>query len=149
MSGAKISHSEFLISTSFHHCFSISDNWDPISSDEFPCRPIPIRFRVARTLVFKWYRLSKISSRIVDDLIQSRSCNTSLRHSSSSSFLFVFSVSADPRDGFPRDSSLIISLLPVGGFSVLTTVSCDEDVEETSEGEGEELVDRPWTTNGT
>ena len=28
------------------------------------------------------------------------SCNNSLRNSSSSSFLFVFSVSADPRDGF-------------------------------------------------
>ena len=58
------------------------------------------------------------------------SCNSSLRTSSSSSFSFVFSVSADPRERFPRDSSLIISLLSVAGFSVLITVSCDEDVEE-------------------
>ena len=85
----------------------------------------------------------------------------------------MFSVSADPRDGFPRDSSLMISLLSVAGFSVLNTVSCysliffqkkagfsvylltsntescDEDVEETGEDEVEELVDRPGTTNGT
>ena len=67
------------------------------------------------------------------------SCNSSLRNSSSSSFLFVFSVSAAPRDGFPRDSSLIISLLSVAGFSVLITVSCDEDVEEAGEDEVEEL----------
>ena len=32
---------------------------------------------------------------------------------------------------------------------MLTTVSCDEDVEETGEDEAEELVDRPGTTNGT
>ena len=59
------------------------------------------------------------------------------------------SVSADPCDGFLYDSSLIISLLSVAGFSVLPTVSCDEDVEETGEDEVEELVDRPGTTNGT
>ena len=35
------------------------------------------------------------------------------------------------------------------GFSVLITVSCDEDVEETGEDEVEELVDMPGTTNGT
>ena len=34
-------------------------------------------------------------------------------------------------------------------FSVLITVSCDEDVEEAGEDEVEELVDRPGTTNGT
>ena len=50
---------------------------------------------------------------------------------------------------FLRDSSLIISLLSVAGFSVLITVSCDENVEEASEDEVEELVDRPRTTNGT
>ena len=60
----------------------------------------------------------------------------------------MFSVSADPRDGFHRDSSLIISLLSVAGFSVLITVSCDEDVEEAVEEEVEELVDRPGTTSG-
>ena len=61
----------------------------------------------------------------------------------------MFSASADPRDGFPRDSSLIISLLSVAGFSVLITASCDEDVEEAGEDEEEELVDRSGTTNGT
>ena len=61
----------------------------------------------------------------------------------------MFSVSAYPRDGFPRDSSLIVSLLSVAGFSVGVTVSCDEDDEEAGEDEVEELVDRPRTTNGT
>ena len=61
----------------------------------------------------------------------------------------MFSVSADPRDRFPRDSSLTVSLLSVAGFSVLITVSCDEDVDEASEDEVEELVDRPGTTNGS
>ena len=42
----------------------------------------------------------------------------------------VFSVSADPCDGLLRDPSLIISLLSDAASSVLTTVSCDEDVEE-------------------
>ena len=42
----------------------------------------------------------------------------------------MFSVSTDPRDGFLRDSSLKISLLSVAGFSLLITVSCDEDDEE-------------------
>ena len=60
-----------------------------------------------------------------------KSCNRSLRNSSSFSFIFVFSISADPCDVFHRDSSFIISLLSVAGFSVLSTVSCDEDVEET------------------
>ena len=77
------------------------------------------------------------------------SCDSSLRNSSSSSFLFVFSFSADPRDGIPRNSSLTISLLSFAGFSVLITVSCDEDVDEAGEDEVEELVDRPRTTNGT
>ena len=61
----------------------------------------------------------------------------------------MFSISADPRDGFPRDPSLIISFLSVEGFTVLITVSCGEDVDEASEDEVEELVDRPRTTNGT
>ena len=61
----------------------------------------------------------------------------------------MFSVFADPRDGFPRDSSLIISLLSVAGFSVLITVSCDEDVDEAGEDKVGELVDKPGTTNGT
>ena len=47
------------------------------------------------------------------------------------------------------DSSLIIALLATAGFSVLTTFSCDEDIEEVGEDEVEELVDRPGTTNGT
>ena len=64
-------------------------------------------------------------------------------------FCLGFSVSADPRDGFPRDSSLIISLLSVAGFSVLTTASCDEDVDEVGEDEVEGLVDRRGTTDGS
>ena len=63
-------------------------------------------------------------------------------------FYCVF-VSADPRDGFLRDSSLIISLLSVAGFSMLITVSCDEDDDEVGVGVVEELVDKPETTNGT
>ena len=42
-----------------------------------------------------------------------------------------------------------LSLLSVAGFSVLPTVSCDEDVQEANEDEVEALVDRPGTTNGT
>ena len=42
----------------------------------------------------------------------------------------MFSVSADQRDGFLRDSSLTVSLLSVAGFTVLITESCEEDVEE-------------------
>ena len=57
----------------------------------------------------------------------------------------MFSVSADPRNGFHRDSSQIFS--SVSGFSVLITVSSDEDVEEVDEVE--ELAETPGTTNGT
>ena len=53
----------------------------------------------------------------------------------------MFSISADPRDGFLRDSSLVISLLSAARFSVQITVSCDEDVEEVGQDEVEELVD--------
>ena len=60
----------------------------------------------------------------------------------------MFSVSTDPRDEFHRDSSLILPLISVAGFSVLITVSCDEDVEEAAEDEVEELVGKPGTTNG-
>ena len=45
-----------------------------------------------------------------------------------------FRFSAGPRDEFPRDSSLIISLLSCAGFSVYlltsNTESCDEDDDE-------------------
>ena len=44
MSGVKISQSKFLIYTSLHHGFSTFDTWEPISSDEPPCRTILIRF---------------------------------------------------------------------------------------------------------
>ena len=57
--------------------------------------------------------------------------------------------SADPRDGFPRDSSLIVSLLSVAGFSVPITESRDEDAEEVGEDDVEKLVDKPGTTSGT
>ena len=77
-----------------------------------------------------------------------KSCNSSLRHASSSSFL-VFLVSADPRDGCHRDPTLIISLLSVAGFSVPTKESCDENVEESGEHEVEEIVDGIGTKNGT
>ena len=76
------------------------------------------------------------------------SCNSPLRNSSSSSFLFVFLVSADPRDGFHRHSSPMNSLLSVTGFSVRITESCDDDVEESGEDEVEELfrqtMDYEW-----
>ena len=55
----------------------------------------------------------------------------------------MFSLSTDPSHWFPRDSSLIVSLLSAAGFSVPITVSCDEDVEEVGEDEVVELVDRP------
>ena len=60
-------------------------------------------------------------------------------------FFQGFSFSADLRDGFPRDSSL----LSVAGFSVQITESFDEDVEEAGEDEVEKLADRPRTTMGT
>ena len=61
----------------------------------------------------------------------------------------MFSVFARSGNGFHRDSSLIISLLSVAGFSVLITVSFDEDVEVVGEDEVEQLVDKPGTTHGT
>ena len=51
-------------------------------------------------------------------------------NSSSSSFLFVFSVPAGSCKGFPRNSALILPLLSIAGFSVPITESCDEDVEK-------------------
>ena len=51
--------------------------------------------------------------------------------------------------GFSCDTAPTISLLSVAGFSVLITVSCDEDAEEEGVGVVEELVDKPGTTNGT
>ena len=66
-----------------------------------------------------------------------------------SSLLFGFSISAGACDRFPCTSTLVLSLLGVAGCSVGVTVSCDEDVREVGEGEVEELVDRPRTTNGT
>ena len=64
-------------------------------------------------------------------------------------FYLCFSVSADPRDAFPGDSSLMISLPSGAGFSVLIRESCNEDDEEVGVGVVEELVDKPGTTNGT
>ena len=72
----------------------------------------------------------------------SSECNGCLRTTSSSSFLFLFSVFAGPCDKFPRTSSLILSLLIDAGCCAGVTVSCDEE-------EVEELVDRPKTTKGT
>ena len=59
----------------------------------------------------------------------------------------MFSVSADLCSGFPRNSSLVLPLLSVAGFSVIA-VSCDEDVEEAGVDDAEELVDKPGTTKG-
>ena len=69
--------------------------------------------------------------------------NWSLFYSSSSSFLFWFSMSADLCNGFPV---LMIPrshfpLLLVAGISVSVTVSCDEGVREVDEVE--ELLDKP------
>ena len=52
-------------------------------------------------------------------------------------------------DGFPRDSALTLPLLSVAGFSVPTTESCVEDVEEVGQDDVEQLVEKPGTTNGT
>ena len=60
-----------------------------------------------------------------------------------------FSVSAGSCDGFPRTDSLVLSLLPVAGISVVNTVSCYEDVGEAGDDDVKELVDKPKTTNGT
>ena len=79
----------------------------------------------------------------------SNSCNRSHCTSSCPSFLFLFSVSADARDGLSRDTSLTISLFSDAWFSVLTTESCDEGVEEVGVDYVEELGDKPGTTNGT
>ena len=79
----------------------------------------------------------------------SKSCNSSPCNSSSFSILFVFSVSAGSCNRFHRNSALILPLLSIAGFSVLITVSCDEDVEEVGVDDVEELVDKPGTTNGT
>ena len=76
-------------------------------------------------------------------------CNWSLCNSSSSSFLFGFSVSAGSCDGFPRSSSLVLPLLSGAGYSLVITVSCDEDVGEAGADEVGELVDKAGTTGGT
>ena len=65
-------------------------------------------------------------------------------------FLFVFLVSVGLCSGFPHNSSLVLRLLSVAGFSVYLLTSntescdedvgsCDEDVEEAGEDEVEEL----------
>ena len=77
-----------------------------------------------------------------------KSRNSSRCNSSSSSW-FVCSVSVGLCIGFPRSSALVLPLLSVAGFSLLITVSCDEDVDEASGDEVEEFVERPGTTNGT
>ena len=75
-------------------------------------------------------------------------CNSPLRNSSSS-FLFVISISVDSCHEFPpaNESSLAFSLLLVAGISVSVTVSCDGDVGEVDVVE--QLVDKPGTANGT
>ena len=55
----------------------------------------------------------------------------------------MFSVSADPRTGFPVTPHSKIHIFLLLSFSVLITVSCDEDVDEAGEDEVEELVNRP------
>ena len=54
-----------------------------------------------------------------------------------------FSVFADPRDGFPLNSALLLPLLSIAGFSGPITESFDENVEEESEDDVEKLVDKP------
>ena len=80
------------------------------------------------------------------------SCNSSLRNSSSPSFLLVYSVSVDLCCKFSRSSSLVLPLLSGSGFSVClltsNTESYDEDVKEVGVDDAEELVDKPGTTNG-
>ena len=71
------------------------------------------------------------------------------RTSSSSSFLFGFSVSAGSCDGLTRTVLLVLSLLVDAGCCVGVTASSDEDVGDVGEDEVEELVDKPGTTNGT
>ena len=65
----------------------------------------------------------------------------------------MFLVSVDKCSGFHRNSSLVLPLLSVAGFSVYlltsNTESCDADVEEVGVDDVEELVDKPGTTNGT
>ena len=61
----------------------------------------------------------------------------------------MFSVFAGSGNGFPRNSALILPLLSAAGFSVLVTQSCDEDDDDEGVGVAEELVDKPWTTNGS
>ena len=56
--------------------------------------------------------------------------------------------SGRPRDGSPRTSSLMLSLLVDAGCSVGVTAPCDEEKGDVGEDELEELVDRPGTTNG-
>ena len=64
-----------------------------------------------------------------------------------------FLVSVDLCSGFLRNSSLVLPLLSVAGFSVYlltsNTASCDEDVEDASVDDVKELADKPGTANGT
>ena len=65
----------------------------------------------------------------------------------------MFLVSEGLCSGFLRNSSLVLPILSVAGFSVYllmsNTESYDDDVEEVSENDVEEFVDKPRTTNGT
>ena len=72
-----------------------------------------------------------------------------LRAVSSSSFLFVFSVSAGSCDGLTRTVLLVLSLLVDAGCNVGIIASCNTDVGDVGIAELEELVEKPGTTIGT
>ena len=65
----------------------------------------------------------------------------------------MISVSVDLCSGFHRNSSLVLPLRSITGFSVYlltsSTESFDEDVEEVGVDDAKGLVDKPGTTNGT
>ena len=68
-------------------------------------------------------------------------------------FHFCFRFLKTRATGLPEaNSSLVLPLLSGAGLSaylLTSTQSCDEDVEEASVGVVEEVVDEPWTSNGS
>ena len=74
-------------------------------------------------------------------------CNSSLFDSSSSSFLFRFSISADSLDGFPRAKSLVLSLLLVAGIFVVVSLlrwRCWRNKWRWSRGTRRQTKDNEW-----
>ena len=99
---------------------------------------------------------SRCSGTLLSTGFSANSCNHSGRSSnglqrtfSSSSFLFLFPISAGSCDGLSHTVLLVLSVLVGAGCNVETTASCNTDVGDVGTPELAEFVDKPGTTIGT